>query len=192
MKTAKQWIEHYDLKPHPFGCGFFKETFRSKESVEMKKLEGEKRNLSTGILSLFKSDQVTYLHKTKSNQTIHYYTGTSNLLVHIINPKTKQKETITLGQETEVMLSIEPETWFAFELEHKHEDSYALTGHTVTPGFDFRDFKLAERPLLTREFPSLHNFIEKFTMTPVNKNENLSCQIAQGSADEKLECSYKK
>lgn len=191
MKTAQQWIEHYDLKPHPFGCGFFKETFRSKESVEIKKVEGEKRSLSTGIISLFKDNQVTYLHQTKSHQDIHYYTGTTNLLVHLINPTTKQKETVILGPDTEVMLSIDSGIWFAFELESKKADSYALTGHTVTPGFDFRDFKLAERHLLTKEFPSLAGFIDKFTMAPTIPEASLSCQMARDGIDAKSERVYR-
>lgn len=176
MKTAKEWIEHYDLKPHPFGCGYFKETYRSPETVDLKKHEGEKRNLSTGIVSLFKADQINHLHKTKSHQDIHYYTGTSNLLVHFINPKAQQKETVVLGPETEVMFSIEADVWFAFELQDKSPEAYALTGHTVTPGFDFRDFKLAERNELIKEYPSLKSFLEKFTMSPPSAGFGMSCQ----------------
>lgn len=174
-RTAEEWIQHYDLKPHPFGCGYFKEMFRSDIKVKISKIEGEERNLSTGIISLFKSDQITYLHKTKSHQDIHFYVGNTNLLIHFINPSSKIKETIILGSSADVLFSIPAETWFAFELQDKSKNCFALTGHTVTPGFDFRDFKLANRNLLTKEFPMLKSFIYKFTMIPPElslQNEN--------------------
>ena len=91
MRNAEYWIQYYNLKPHPKGCGYFIETFRAKEQIKINNVEGNERiSLSTGIISLFEGNQLTYLHQTKSHQNIHYYTGTTNLLVHVHNSATEK------------------------------------------------------------------------------------------------------
>jgi predicted cupin superfamily sugar epimerase len=43
------------------------------------------------------------------------------------------------------------------------EKSYALLSCVVAPGFDFKDFELAERNLLIEEYPNLNSIITDFT-----------------------------
>jgi predicted cupin superfamily sugar epimerase len=41
--------------------------------------------------------------------------------------------------------------------------AYALVGCTVSPGFDFQDFEMANRKDLLKEFPDHHGIIEQLT-----------------------------
>ena len=53
------------------------------------------------------------------------------------------------GQAPQIMVAAG--TWFGAVV--NDASSYCLAGRTVTPGFDFRDFVLADRPELARLYP---------------------------------------
>ena len=84
--------------------------------------------------------------------------------IHCIDEKGKLTE-IILGKKTEngemFQVVIKKNTWFAAEVISKR--SFALIGCTVSPGFDFSDFELADRKILSKQFPKLIDLIFKFT-----------------------------
>lgn len=51
--------------------------------------------------------------------------------------------------------------WFAAEV--PTQDSFALAGCTVAPGFDFKDFDMPKRARLTQLFPQHASIIEQLT-----------------------------
>ena len=51
--------------------------------------------------------------------------------------------------------------WFASSVKESH--SYSLVGCTVSPGFDFKDFDLADRELLISEYPQHQKVIQGLT-----------------------------
>jgi hypothetical protein len=51
--------------------------------------------------------------------------------------------------------------WFAANVINKN--SYSLVGCTVSPGFDFKDFTLADRNELIFKFPKHKKIITQFT-----------------------------
>lgn len=55
---------------------------------------------------------------------------------------------------------INKNNWFAAEVINKR--SFALIGCTVSPGFDFSDFELANREYLLETFPKHKSIISKF------------------------------
>jgi len=52
-------------------------------------------------------------------------------------------------------------SWFAAKPDF--EDSFTLVGCSVSPGFDFSDFELAKRSLLTQQYPQHQELIAEFT-----------------------------
>ncbi|MFH1146816.1 MAG: cupin domain-containing protein, partial [Pseudomonadota bacterium] len=52
-------------------------------------------------------------------------------------------------------------SWFGATVDEP--DSYSLVGCTVAPGFDFRDFELAERAELLELYPQYEGLIERLT-----------------------------
>ena len=57
--------------------------------------------------------------------------------------------------------TIRKNNWFAAEVIKK--DSFALLGCSVSPGFDFNDFELAEKKYLLKKYPDYEEVINRFT-----------------------------
>jgi|SRR5690554_6022292 len=150
MKNKEYWITQLGLEAHPEG-GYFAETYRSKRTINLEELEGE-RNLSTGIYFLIDQGAFSAFHKIKSDEMWHFYDG-DPLIVHMIDEKGNcTQQTIGRSIESgEVLQFVVPaNVWFASEV--KGSGDYSLVGCTVSPGFDFGDFELADRTLIDK-FP---------------------------------------
>ncbi len=162
-QKAKYYIQKLQLEKHPEG-GYFREIYRSGEIISIdapkKRL---KRNVSTSIYFLLEGSQISKFHRLKSDELWHFYDGGS-VRVYVIDDKGKLKE-IILGKKIEdgevFQTVIKKNHWFAAEVINKR--SFALIGCTVSPGFDFSDFELANREYLLDCFPKLKNLILKFT-----------------------------
>jgi len=66
-----------------------------------------------------------------------------------------------LVNDEEFQIIIKKNSWFAAEVVDKK--SFALIGCTVSPGFDFSDFELANRKELINNFPEHQEIIKRFT-----------------------------
>jgi uncharacterized protein len=164
MNNVNYWINHLGLLPHPEG-GFYKETYRSSETVASTALpdrfEGD-RNLSTAIYFLLRSEDLSVFHRIKSDELWHFYQG-STLLIYVLNQNELQVH--KLGTDLEkgesLQVVIPANCWFGSHVEK--QDSFALCGCTVAPGFDFHDFEMADRKTLIKEFPGFEKEIIRLT-----------------------------
>ena len=166
MKERIQYlVSKLGLQEHPEG-GFYKETYRSEGIIPAESLPDEfsgPRNYSTGIYFLLTSDTFSAFHKIHQDEMWHFYEG-SPLTVHMIDAEgkyTAQKAGLNFDEEEVPQFTVPAGVWFAAEV--SEPDSYALVGCTVAPGFDFEDFELAEREILTAAFPEHSGIIEKLT-----------------------------
>lgn len=154
-------INHYQLLPHPEG-GYFKETYRSVDNIPHAALPEQfpgARSLSTAIYFLLLKDLFSAFHRIKSDECWHFYEGDS-LHVHVLHLNGNY-ELIQLGRNSangEVYQAIVPAgAWFASE----SKGEYSFVGCTVSPGFDFNDFELAEANKLKAEYPNKTILIER-------------------------------
>jgi len=154
-------IHQYNLLPHPEG-GYFKETYRSKESIPTSGLPSRfpgERTFSTAIYFLLLKDLFSAFHRIKSDECWHFYEGDS-LKVHVLHLNGSY-ELIQLGrnrEQGEVYQAIVPAgAWFASET----TGEYSFVGCTVAPGFDFADFELARASELITEYPETALLIER-------------------------------
>lgn len=155
MKTAEYWIKKLKLKKHPEG-GYYREIYKSSEKISTPR---GKRAASTAIYFLLKSPQISAFHKIASDEVWHFYAG-SALTVWILNPKNKKLEKRTLNAENGKFYTVVPAgAWFGASVNGR--GSYALVGCTVAPGFDFKDFQLASKTALLKQFPRHKNLIQK-------------------------------
>lgn len=95
----------------------------------------------------------------------HFYDG-DGLTVHEIQPDGKyieHKLGLNLESDEQPQLVIATNSWFASEV--KHSGNWCLVGCTVSPGFDFEDFELAERESLVQEYPNHDELITRLTRT---------------------------
>jgi predicted cupin superfamily sugar epimerase len=162
-EKAKYYIQKLQLKKHPEG-GYYREIYRASEMFYIDQPKKSlKRNVATSIYFLLDGTQVSKFHKLKSDELWHFYDGTP-VKIFIIDEKGKLTETI-LGKKInngEVFQTvIKKNNWFAAEVINKK--SYSLIGCTVSPGFDFADFELANRDSLIEQFSEHSDLIIKFS-----------------------------
>ena len=163
INSANEWIEQLGMLRHPEG-GYYKEVYRSLEILTGDALPlrfGGNRSFSTSIYYLLMKGEYSRFHSINSDEIWHFYDGLPMELI-VIDPMGKlEKKRIGLNPESGVLpqLTILHGHWFA-----AHPlGAYSLVGCTVAPGFDFTDFKLAERKSLIAAFPQHKIIIEQFT-----------------------------
>jgi len=164
MKSIDYWIDHLGLLPHPEG-GYYKETYRSPEVLAASALPnrfGGSRNYSTAIYFLLRSEDKSVFHRIKSDELWHFYQG-STLLIYVLHENELRIHRLgtNLEKGDSLQVAIPANCWFASHVEMPN--SFALCGCTVAPGFDFRDFEMASREILLREFPGYSDVIKRLT-----------------------------
>jgi predicted cupin superfamily sugar epimerase len=165
MKDAAYWKKKLKMMPHPEG-GYYKETYRSAEvlpaSVLPKRFRGS-RCFSTAIYFLLESGDISLFHRIKSEEIWHFYEG-APLQLHLIDKEGKYS-TVVLGHDPDndesLQVVVPAETWLGAKV--TGEGTYTLTGCTVSPGFDFKDFELGVRKELIRSYPQHRSLIEELT-----------------------------
>ncbi len=165
MKGAEYWIEGLGLEPHPEG-GFYSQTYRAEGSIAScclpKEMQGS-RAYSTAIYFLLHGKQSSALHRIRSDEIWHFYTGAS-LTLHCFT-ETGEYSTLKLGPDFEYGEVYQAEVpagcWFGATV--NVPSSYSLVGCTVAPGFDFQDFELGKREELIRLYPEHERIITRLT-----------------------------
>jgi len=166
MDLVKQLIECLGLVPHPEEGGFYKETYRSEETIQSQSLPERytsPKAFSTAIYYLLTSQSVSEMHRLPSDEVFHFYLGNSveMLLLH----GDGSTETLVLGSnvfEGEIpQLLVTASTWQGCCL--REGGTFALLGTTVAPGFDFLDYDRGEREELLSHYPSQRELITKLT-----------------------------
>jgi uncharacterized protein len=161
--TGENLIKHLNLEPHPEG-GWYRQTYQSSEYLKSSELHcrfGEERAISTAIFYLLKQGHFSTFHRIKSDECWHFYAGGA-LFIHIIEEDGKYLQ-VKLGnniREGEKFQYVVPaKAWFA--VEPAPGTSFALTGCTVAPGFDFRDLEMGNKRSLSSLFPEHQEIINR-------------------------------
>jgi len=162
---AEYWINKLGLIKHPEG-GYFKETYRSEEVLSVKSLPSRYnsfRPYSTSIYFLLDSTEFSAFHRIKSDEIWHYHIG-STVTIYLFSSKGKMIK-LKLGNNPEngehLQLIIPRDHWFAAEV--KEQNAFGLMACTVAPGFDFQDFELGRKALLSLKYPKHKDLIDRFT-----------------------------
>ena len=147
--SADEIIAKLNLKPLPDEGGFYRETYRS--------------DLSTAIYYLITKDNFSALHRLKSDEVFHFYAGDAVEMIQIDSNNHLTKITV----ENDIISGHTPQVlvprgvWQGLRLAEGGQ--WALMGTTVAPGFEFKDFELAQPREMTRELPQYTSVISKYT-----------------------------
>jgi len=168
--TVAALVKRLNLQPHPEG-GYFRETYRAAETIPPAGLPerfGAARSVSTAIYYLLEAGQHSRLHRIKSDELWHFYTGDPLTIVEI-GPDGTLRETqlgAALDGSTIFQHLVPAGAWFGATPAPGGRFApmgFALVGCTVAPGFDFADFALAERAALLAAFPRHEAWIRRLT-----------------------------
>lgn len=156
-------VETLGLQPHPEG-GFYTEVYRSEGLIETEE-DGfpDGRHFSTSIYYLLRSEDQSDFHRIKSDEIWHHYEG-SPLTIHLISGKGTYRKihlgkNLADGQKPQQV--VPADYWFGVTVDEP--DSFVLCGCTVSPGFDFEDFEMADRAALLERYPEYHEIIKQLT-----------------------------
>jgi predicted cupin superfamily sugar epimerase len=153
--TSTNLINSLELQPHPEG-GYYKETYRSQGKITSQCLPpefGGDRHFATAIYFLLEQGDFSAFHRIKSDECWHFYEG-GTLLIHVIDPFgtytcTQLGRNISEGDTYQFV--VPAGCWFASEPTSNAD--FVLVGCTVSPGFDFGDFELANADTLIENHP---------------------------------------
>lgn len=155
MLTVAALVDTFQLLPHPEG-GYYKETYRSEEVVMEEALPERfpgNRSLCTAIYFLLEQGDFSAFHRIRSDECWHFYAG-HTLHVHVIHPDGSY-ELLKMGndpsKEERFQAIVPAGAWFASET--APGGIFSLVGCTVSPGFDFADFELAQSAALSAHYP---------------------------------------
>lgn len=153
--SAKYWVQKLLLSTHVEG-GSFKEVYRSSLVLNRLQLPAEfsgDRNVSTSIYFLLEQEQFSAFHRIASDELWHFYFGDPLVIYEIEQDGTLNEHFLGNSPENNESFQcvIKAGNWFASRPAAGSE--YSLAGCTVSPGFDFNDFELAERKQLSERYP---------------------------------------
>jgi len=171
--TASELITLLQLVRHPEG-GWYRETYRASDIFSQKSLPERfngSRSCCTAIYFLLERDDISVLHRIKSDELWFFHAGTA-LTIHVLTPAGFHQE-LHLGnnlQSGEMFQVVVPAgCWFGAEV--SGEGEYALVSCTVAPGFDFADFEMGDKNALIGMYPCHSHVIEKLTRMVANREE---------------------
>lgn len=165
MTEAADWIRKLRMQAHPEG-GYYVRVYASPVNAGPSLLGPEfsgPRPLTTHIYYLLESGTFSAFHRIRSDELWHFYAG-SGLTLYEIKPDGSlytHELGNQSGSEAVPYCVIPASSWFAAR--PATGDGYALVGCTVTPGFDFAEFEMAEREQLCREYPLHRDLIVSLT-----------------------------
>ena len=148
--TAEEIKALLKLEPHPIEGGWFRRTYTSAVSVA---LMGGVRPYGTAIYYLLEAGTFSEMHVLASDEIFHFYLGDPVEMLQL-HPDGGSK-TVTLGHDLaagqQVQLVVPAGVWQGTRL--VGDGKLALLGCTVTPGFDFADYKNASYQELIAKWP---------------------------------------
>jgi uncharacterized protein len=138
------------LEPHPVEGGFFRRTYTSTGSVDLPR---GKRAQGTAIYYLLETGAFSEMHLLASDEIFHFYLGDPVEMLQL-HPGGRSS-VITLGPDLaagqHVQLVVPAGVWQGTRL--IGNGKMALLGCTVTPGFDFADYRNATAEELIAKWP---------------------------------------
>lgn len=147
-KQASYWIEKLKMSPHPEG-GYFKEEYRPDSWKSIPGYPAERRVLTT-IYYLLEDEDFSAFHRIKSPESWFFHKG-KPLLIYSIEEEQLVCRELSDQESGQLQITIEPDTWFAARL--KDGEGFVLVSCAVAPGFEYKDFELAEKDKLVALYP---------------------------------------
>ena len=148
------------LAPHPVEGGFYRRTYTSPGTVDLPR---GVRAQGTAIYYLLEQGTFSELHVLNSDEIFHFYLGDP---VEMLQLRPDGSSTVlTLGPDLaagqHVQVVVPAGVWQGTRL--IGNGKVALLGCTVTPGFDFADYRNATYADLARQWPDQSHRIRALT-----------------------------
>ena len=158
--TASEIKALLKLEAHPIEGGFFRRTYTSNRTID---LERGQRSLGSAIYYLLESGTFSELHVLRSDEIFHFYLGDpvemlqlypdGHSAVFVLGPD------LAAGQQVQIVVGAG--VWQGARL--LGEGKFALLGCSVTPGFNYADYRNAKSSELIAKWPDQSERIKALT-----------------------------
>jgi predicted cupin superfamily sugar epimerase len=149
--TANEIRALLNLEPHPIEGGFFRRTYSSPGTVDPPR---GRRHQGTAIYYLLEPGTFSEMHVLDSDEIFHFYLGDPVEMLQLYPDG--RSAVFSLGQDLaagqHVQLVVPAGVWQGTRL--IGDGKVALLGCTVTPGFDFADYRNASYAELAARWPA--------------------------------------
>jgi uncharacterized protein len=150
MATTAELKQILGLEPHPVEGGSFRRTYTSTGTVDLPR---GTRAQGTAIYYLLEQGTFSEMHVLDSDEIFHFYLGDPVEMLQL-HPSGRSA-LFTLGPDLvagqHVQLGVPAGVWQGTRL--IGDGKMALLGCTVTPGFDFADYRNATADELIAKWP---------------------------------------
>ena len=152
-----------DLRPLPEEGGYFVETYRS-TLVLPRAVVGERheagRSAATAIYYLLTESAWSALHRLRSDEIFHHYLGDPVEMLLLYRDGRAERRVLgkDLADGQRPQIVVPAGVWQGSKL--MSGGKWALVGTTMSPGFEFADFELADTEVLVKQYPAEKERIE--------------------------------
>jgi predicted cupin superfamily sugar epimerase len=160
MPTVAEIIAALELKPLPREGGYYRETYRSADSMPS---AGGAKSAATAMYYVLTADTCSALHRLPADEIFHFYAGDPVRMLQLLPDG--RGDILTLGAN--VLADQRPQVvvprgvWQGSLLEPGGQ--FAVMGTTMAPGFDFADYEAGDRAALMSQYPAFAELIERLT-----------------------------
>jgi uncharacterized protein len=148
--TANEIKALLKLDPHPVEGGFYRRTYTSPGTVDLPR---GVRAQGTAIYYLLEAGTFSEMHVLESDEIFHCYLGDPVEMLQLYPDG--RSTVLTLGPDLaagqEIQTVVPAGVWQGTRL--IGDGKVALLGCTVTPGFDFADYRNAQYAELAAKWP---------------------------------------
>lgn len=149
--TADEIKTLLDLQPHPVEGGYFRRTYTCAGTVELPRGQ---RAMGTAIYYLLEPGTFSEMHILDSDEIFHFYLGDPVEMLQLYADGSSAVFTLgpDLAAGQHVQLVVPAGVWQGTRL--VGDRKVALLGCTVTPGFDFADYRSGSYAELSAKWPA--------------------------------------
>jgi predicted cupin superfamily sugar epimerase len=150
--TAEDVKRILGLVKHPREGGWYVRTWESEEFVELERYGGARRT-STAIYYLLEPDTFSEMHVLESDEIFHHYLGGAVEMLQLFADGTSAR--VVIGKD--LVAGERPQhvvrrgVWQGSRL--VRPEGWALLGCSVSPGFEFVDYRDASTAELIAKWP---------------------------------------
>ena len=163
-RTADEVIRLLDLKPLTIEGGFFRETYRSPDLIDLPRYSSQ-RSLATAIYYLITPETFSRMHRVPGEEIFHFYLGDPVEMLQLDPDGTG--EIITMGQHLAAGMKLQhivPGGWWQ-GARLKAGGRFALMGTTMSPGFAYEDYAAGTPDELVRKWPAFAPLITELCVS---------------------------
>ena len=148
------------LEPHPIEGGWFRRTYTSDGTVELAR---GVRHLGTAIYYLLEPGTFSEMHVLDSDETFHFYLGDPVEMLQLYPDRRSAVAVLgpDLSAGQHAQLVVPAGVWQGTRL--IGDGKVALLGCTVTPGFDYTDYRSGSYAELAERWPAKAERIRALT-----------------------------